>query len=133
MKYMFDVAPEPPLIGDRTLYLTGARLVAGEFRYEPETELMMIADPHASPVTPIKNIICRVVPATDFDERIVVEIPMYRQMLVSSMDFDPVETRIVDSESANLVWGIKLPCKVPENELLLNGTCIFCQMTDQLS
>jgi hypothetical protein len=134
--YNFRIVEEHPEVQDNTLYLTGIRLVAGEVVSDPEGSLVMVNDPmNRSPVRTVMWLVCRIVTLKEAGDgsKGVISLPLYKRMITKAMDMDYGEAKIVDGQSSNLVWMIDVPTSCTRTEVLLNGTCMFCQMTDQLA
>jgi hypothetical protein len=133
--YRFRIEEEVPAeINENMVVLVGVRLFCGEVLRKEEISLTLIGDPRRSPVTLIGCLIAEIQPLTQrrTSENPRLPIPLYRQMLISSMAYNHNETWIVENESSNFVWMIELPTLLTQEELLMQGTCIFCQVTDQL-
>jgi hypothetical protein len=91
-------------------------------------------DPRRSSGTILGCIIAEIQPLAQrkTSENATLPIPLYRQMVISSMEYSHNETWIVENESRNFVWMIELPTLLTQKELLMQGTCHCCQVTDQL-
>jgi hypothetical protein len=128
--YNFAIAERPREPTPRVISLIGAKLLGGELT--GDLGLALIADPRRSPICAVDCLVGEIVPIRTIvkDDR-RLEIPLYRQMLTTAMGFDNRETRIVEGDTNNLVWRVGLLTELTVDEMLLNGTCMFCQMTDQ--
>ena len=90
-------------------------------------------DPKKSPFRPAPTIMAKVVETVQtLDEKRTFTVPMYRQALVRSMDYDPQERSVHNGQSNNFVWNIKLRTEHQPKLFQESGTALYCSVPDQL-
>jgi hypothetical protein len=132
--YRFRIEEEMPTAKENEIALGGATMVCGDLTVVDDVLAVCLGDPKKGPRKKVPWIVAEIVPVSRKIESSVphLQIPLFRQMLISSMDYDLKEARIVEGASTNLVWMVDVPSLLTSNDLLLEGTCLYCQMTDQI-
>jgi hypothetical protein len=132
--YVFRIEDNITPPTENQVSLVGVTLLCGELEHEGGFGVVRVTDPKTVLLSRIGCLVGEIVPMSQGrrTEEPQAKIPLFRQMLTWAMEFDQSEARIVDGQSVNLVWMVELPVTMGSDELLLNGTCLYCQMTDQL-
>lgn len=130
VSYEFEFTDGEPEAVPNALMLTRMRLAYAGV----ESGLLTPAvDPKKSPFRPAPTIMAKVVETVQtLDEKRTFPVPMYRQALVRSMDYDPQERSVHNGQSNNFVWNIKLRTEHQPKLFQESGTALYCSVPDQL-